>query len=71
MPDPAAGSAPHRARIEIVALGRGPRGFRSLRLDGAEQPGALLLMDLHSALRVCIGDRIYDEASADIRFVDD
>ena len=70
MPDPAPGRASPRARIEIVALGGGPGGFRSLRLDGEEQAGAQLLMDLHSALRVRVGDRVYDESSADIRFVD-
>ena len=61
---------PARPLIEIVALGRGPRGFRCLRLNGEEQADASLLMDLHSALRVRIGARVYDETDADIRVVD-
>lgn len=62
--------SPARPLIEIVALGGGPRGFRSLRLNGEDQADAILLMDLHSAVRVRIGGRVYDESDADIRVVD-
>ena len=62
--------SPETPLIEIVGLGRRPRGFRALRLDGEDQADASLLMDLHSALRVRIGTRVYDETDAEIRVVD-
>ena len=65
-----ADESPTKCLIEIVALGHGRRGFRALRCNGEEQDDAYLLMDLHSAMRVRIGGRVYDESNADIRVVD-
>ena len=58
---------PGRDRIEIVGLGR---GADRIRLNGVEQPGATLLLDLHSALRVRIGERTYTEDDAEIVVVE-
>ncbi len=64
----AAGGRPDR--VEIVGLGIGPRGFREVRLNGVEQPDAYVLLDLHSPLRVRIGDRIYTEEESEIVVTD-
>ena len=55
-----------RPRIEIAGLGIGLRGAQSVRLDGVEQPEATVINDLHSALRVRIGERMYSEADTDM-----
>lgn len=59
-----------RVRIEIVGLGQGTRGFKLLRVDGVERDDATLLMDLHSELRVRIGDEIHTAATAEIVVTD-
>ncbi len=74
-PPPSEGASPPRGsgprdRVEIVGLGEGRHGFRLLRLNGVEPPEAQVLLDLHSALRVRIGERIYDEDDADIVVLD-
>jgi hypothetical protein len=59
-----------RSRIEIAGLGLGVGGAQRVWLDGVEQPNATVIMDLHSDLRVRIGDRMYSESDADITVVD-
>lgn len=59
-----------RVRIEIVGLGQGTRGFKLLRLNGEERDDATLLMDLHSELRVRMGDEIYTADNAEIVVTD-
>ncbi len=59
-----------RVRIEIVGLGQGTRGFKLLRVNGVERDDATLLMDLHSELRVRIGDEIHTAANAEIVVTD-
>ena len=58
-----------RPRIEVAGLGLGVGGAQSVWLDGVEQPDATVINDLHSALRVRIGERMYSEADTDIRVV--
>ena len=50
-----------RARIEIFGFGSGPKLYERLLLNGDEHPDAVILMDLHSPIRVKIGDRLYSE----------
>ena len=59
-----------RPRIEIAGLGLGVGGAQRVWLDGVEQPNATVIMDLHSDLRVRIGDRMYSESDSDITVVD-
>ena len=58
-----------RPRIEIAGLGIGLRGAQSVRIDGVDQPDATVINDLHSALRVRIGERMYSEVDADMSVV--
>ncbi len=58
-----------RDRIEVQGLGFGPGGAQCVRLNGVEQPNAIVIDDLHSVLRVRIGDRMYTEAEVDIIIV--
>ncbi len=58
-----------RDRIEILGLGHGPRGFKALRLNGVDHPDARVLIDLHSPIRVRIGDRTYAEPTVEIVMV--
>lgn len=62
---------PPRPLIEIVGLGLGPGGFRSVRIDGRPTDDAALHFDLHSAIRVRVEGRLYDESDAEIRFVNE
>ena len=66
MTDP---SGVRRPRIEIAGLGLGVGGAQSVRLDGVVQSDATVINDLHSALRVRIGERMYSEADTDILVV--
>ncbi len=57
-------------RIEIVGLGEGSRGFKLVRVNGVERDDVTLLMDLHSKLRVRIGDEIFTEDGNEIVVTD-
>ena len=58
-----------RPQIEIAGLGLGVGGAQCVWLNGVEQPNATVINDLHSALCVRIGERMYSEADTDITVV--
>ena len=56
--------------IEVVGLGRGRRGFEEIRVNREARDDVSLQFDLHSEIRVRVGERVYDESDAHISVVD-